>query len=99
MGIKDFQNKITEFVLAWDKKRNTQPNEQLTFNHIVEEIGELAKEYVNQESRKNKFKKEELDNAIDDSLMQLVTLASLRGLDIENLVLEIINKEQEDLKN
>jgi len=93
MEIKDFQNKISEFVCAWDKKRNAQPNEQLTFNHIVEEIGELAREYVSQESRKDKFKKEELDNAIGDSLMQLVTLASLRGLDIENLILDIIKNE------
>jgi NTP pyrophosphatase (non-canonical NTP hydrolase) len=99
MEIKNFQNKISEFVLAWDKKRNAQPSEQLTFNHIVEEIGELAREYVSQESRKDKFKKEELDNAIGDSLMQLVTLASLRGLDIENLILDIIKNEQSSLKN
>lgn len=98
MEVKNFQNKISEFVYAWDKKRNVQPNEQLIFNHIVEEVGELAREYVNQESRKDKFKKEELDNAIGDSLMQLIALASLRGLDIENLILEIINKEQKALE-
>ncbi len=98
MEVKDFQNKIVEFVNAWDKKRDTQPNEQLTFTHLVEEIGELAREYVNQQSRKDKFKKEELDNAIGDALMQLLKLAHLRGIDIEELVLKIIKDEQKFLK-
>ena len=98
MEVKDFQNKIVEFVDAWDIKRKTQPNEQLTFTHIVEEIGELAREYVNQQSRKDKFKKEELDNAIGDTLMQLVKLANLRKIEIEELVLKIIEDEQKFLK-
>ncbi|MDD5567029.1 MAG: MazG-like family protein [Patescibacteria group bacterium] len=94
MEVKDFQNKIVEFVSAWDKKRNSNPNEQLTFNHIVEEIGELAREYVNQESRKDRFSKDELEDAIGDTLMQLVKLASLRNIDIEDLINMIIKKEQ-----
>ena len=98
MEVKDFQKKIVDFVAAWDKKRNTTPNEQSTFNHIVEEIGELAREYVNQDSRKDKFNKNELDNAIGDTLMQLVKLAHLRGINIEDLILNIIEEEQELLK-
>jgi len=64
----------------------------------VEEVGELAREYVNKESRKEKFSEKELNNAIGDTVMQLIKLASLRGLDIENLVLEIIDEEQDALK-
>lgn len=99
MEVKDFQNKITEFVSAWDKKRNTKPNEQLTFNHIVEEVGELAREYVNQQSRQSRFNEKELDNAIGDAFMQLVELAHLRGLDIEKIVLKIIKDEQKLLND
>lgn len=98
MDVKDFQNKIVKFVNAWDEKRNTQPNEQLTFTHLVEEVGELAREYVNQQSRKDKFKKGELDNAIGDAFMQLVKLAHFRGIDIEELILKIIEDEQKFLK-
>ena len=64
----------------------------------MEEVGELAREYVNKESRKEKFSEKELNNAIGDTVMQLIKLASLRGLDIENLVLEIIDEEQDALK-
>ena len=98
MEVKNFQNKITEFVSAWDKKRNVSPNEQLVLNHIVEEIGELAREYVNKESRKERFSEKELNNAIGDTIMQLIELASLRNLDIENLILEIIDEEQKALR-
>ncbi len=98
MEVKNFQNKITEFVFAWDNKRNVTPNEQLTFSHVVEEVGELAREYVNKELRKERFSEEELNNAIGDAVMQLIELASLRNLDVENLILKIINEEQDDLK-
>ncbi|MFA5030971.1 MAG: hypothetical protein WC495_05280 [Patescibacteria group bacterium] len=98
MQVKEFQNKIVEFSRAWDKKRNVEYTEQLTLIHLVEELGELAREYVNQEARKDKFSPAELDNAVGDALMQLVKLAYLRGLDIEKLVIEIINEEQERLK-
>jgi NTP pyrophosphatase (non-canonical NTP hydrolase) len=98
MEVKDFQSEIVKFVSAWDKKRNVKPGEQLTFNHLVEEIGELAREYVNQQSRRDKFSEEELNNAIGDAFMQLVKLAHLRGLDIEEVVLKIIEEEQKLLK-
>jgi NTP pyrophosphatase (non-canonical NTP hydrolase) len=98
MDVKELQNKIVEFVSAWDEKRNVEPSEQLTFNHLVEEIGELAREYVNQQSREDKFSEEELNNAIGDAFIQLIQLAHLRGLDIEDVVLKIIKEEQILLK-
>ena len=98
MEVKDFQNKIVEFMAAWDKKRKVVPNEQVTFIHLVEEVGELAREYVNKEKRKEDYSEEELTNAIGDIFMQLVKLANLRGLDIEKVILQIIEEEQELLK-
>lgn len=98
MEVKNFQTQIAEFVSAWDKKRGTIPNEQLTFNHLIEEIGELAREYVNQESRPDQFKEEELNNAIADALMQLIFLTDQRGLDIEQAVTDIIAYEQKQLQ-
>ena len=98
MEVKEFQNKIIEFISKWDAKRKTTPSEQKTFNHLIEEIGELARQYVNQESRKDEYNKKEIEDAIGDILMQCIKLAHLRGLDIEETVLKIIKKEQELLK-
>jgi hypothetical protein len=98
MDVKHFQKKIFNFVSAWDIKRNSEPTEQNTFNHLVEKIGELAREYVNKDSRPDKFNNVKLDNAIGDALIQLIKLGHLRGLDIENLVLKIIKDEQKLLE-
>ena len=94
MEVKDFQNKIIEFIAAWDKKRNSEPNEPLVFAHIVEEVGELARQYVNKESRRNKFDEKEIENSIGDILMQTIKLAHLKGLDVEEVVLKIIKEEE-----
>lgn len=98
MEVKDFQDKIIEFVSAWDKKRKTTPDEQAAFIHLVEEVGEIAREYVNKESRKERYNEGELENAIGDAFMRLVKLAHLRGLDIEEIVLKIIKEEQKLLE-
>ena len=94
MEVKDFQKKITEFVSRWDNLRKAKPSKDETFFHIVEEVGELAREYVNRESRKEKYDENKIKDAIGDTLMQLVKLADLYGWDIEELVKEIIEKEE-----
>ncbi len=93
MEVKAFQGKIVAFADAWDRKRGVAAEEQVTFTHLVEEIGELAREYVSKETRKDRYSEAELENAIGDALMQLVRLADIRGLDIETVVGKIIEDE------
>ena len=98
MQVKEFQEKITKFVEKWDKKRNVTPSEKLNFIHLVEEVGELATQYVNQEKRKDQYDEKEVDDAIGDIIMQVVELAHLRGLDIEEIVNKIIEEESPRLE-
>ncbi len=98
MEVKDFQNKIIELVSKWDKKRKVIPNEQGTFTHLIEEIGELARQYVNLEQRKEKYDEKELENAIGDALIQLVHLAHLRGLNIEEVIMKVIEEDEKRLQ-
>ena len=98
METREFQNKILEFLAKWDEKRNDIPTKQKTFIHLIEEIGELARQYVNQETRKERYDEKEVENAIGDIFIQLTRLARLHGLDIEETVLKIIKKEQEVFK-
>lgn len=95
MEAKDLQRTILEFHNKWHVKRKTVPDEQRTFNHLVEEVGELAREYVNKESRPDRYSEAEVENAIGDIFMQLVQLAHIRGLNIEDVVLKIIKEEEE----
>ncbi len=98
MNVKEFQNQILEFLSKWDKKRNDIPTRQKTFDHLIEEIGELARQYVNEETRKERYNEKEIENAIGDIFIQLVRLANLHGLDIEQTVLKIIEEEKELFK-
>ncbi len=41
------KNKIIELVSRWDKKRKVVTNGQEAFTHLIEEVGELARQYVN----------------------------------------------------
>jgi len=93
MQVKEFQQKIIEFTEKWNKKRNVTPSEKLNFIHLVEEVGELATQYVNQEKRKDQYSSKEVEDAIGDILIQVVELAHLRGLDIEEITKKIIEEE------
>ncbi len=93
MEVKEFQKKIVDFVSKWDKKRNVKSSEELTFIHLIEEIGELAREYVNKKSRKEKYNKEKVENAICDIIMQTFKLADMNKIDIEKAVNKVINEE------
>lgn len=99
MDIQNFQNKIFNFTLDWDNIRNNKTTEQAILIHLVEEVGELAHEYVSRESRKDKYSDKDLNNAIGDAIIQLFKLAQVRNIDVENLVLKIIDNEQPLLKN
>ena len=94
METKQLQRKIIEFVDLWKKTRNYQPTEEFNVLHLVEEIGELAKEYVNQKIRPQKFSSDKLDNAIADILFQVIALADSRGLDVEELLVKTMNEDQ-----
>lgn len=94
MNVNEFQKKIIVHTDSWDTKRKVIPNEQMIFNHIMEEIGELAYAYGNRDQRKEKFKEEDITDAIGDILIQTIRLAGFKKLDIEKVVLDIINRDK-----
>ena len=93
MEVDKFQNEIAKFAKLWEKQRGIIHTEQGTFNHLVEEVGELAREFVNRDIRKDKFSDKEYDNSIGDILVMIVVLAELRGIKIEKLILDIIKED------
>lgn len=97
MEVKEFQQKLVEFAKRWDEKRNNVPIEESTFIHLVEEVGEMAREYVSKRQRKEKYSDKKVNNAIADIIMQVVKLAHLRNLDIEELVLKTMKDEEQRL--
>lgn len=94
MEVKELQKKVTEFNKAWHKKRGHSPTEQASFNHLVEEVGELARQFVNRDTGREKFDPDEVENAIGDILIHLIDLATQRGLDIEKVIQKILKEDQ-----
>ena len=92
MEVEEFQQKIVEFMKKWEKYSGYLNSEQGTFNHIVEEVGELARQFVNRDARKDKFSDKELDDAIGDILFHTFELAHLRGIKVEKLMNDIIEE-------
>lgn len=98
MQVKEFQEKIVEFLKQWEKKKDFSMNKEKAFTHLVEEVGELARQYVNKDMRKDKYDEGEIEDAVGDILIQVVEIAHLHGLDVEDTVLKIIREEQKFLK-
>lgn len=92
MEVEEFEKKIIDLNNKWEKKLGVTFTEQTTFNHIVEEVGELARQFVNRDARKDKFNDKEVDDAIGDILFQTFELAHLRGIKVEKLIKDIIEE-------
>jgi NTP pyrophosphatase (non-canonical NTP hydrolase) len=97
MEVNQFQDKIVKFCKEWEKYREFKHTEQNTFNHLVEEMGELASQFVNRDKGRKEFDGNEFDNAIGDILIHLVCLANLRGLSVEQLIDQIIKEDSKRL--
>jgi NTP pyrophosphatase (non-canonical NTP hydrolase) len=72
-GLKAFQTQIERIYLARDRARGWER----TFAWFVEEVGELARALHRGDDRKN------LEEEFADTAAWLVTLASIRGVDLE----------------
>lgn len=94
MEVKTFQTKIKNLMKDWDKLKEKKYTSETAFYHLIEEVGELAKELVNKKRSPEKYSKEKLIDAIGDILIYIVLLASLYKVDIEKLILNIIEQDK-----
>ena len=94
MNINQYQKEVNNLFDEISKKKNRKPTKEEVFIHLIEEIGELAKQIINEKIRKEKFSLENLKEEIADSILFLTYLASQYNLDLE----ETLRKDTEKLK-
>lgn len=94
MEVKELQNKIKNLMKEWDKIKKKRYTKETAFYHLVEEVGELAKELVNEKRRPERYKKEKFIDAIGDTLIYIVLLASLSNVNLESLIRRIIKQDR-----
>jgi NTP pyrophosphatase (non-canonical NTP hydrolase) len=93
MDISVFQEKV---LLAFDdigRMPNRKPHtKQSAVVHLVEEIGEVARQITNEYHRPEKFNKENLGEELADVMMYIVLLAKLYDIDLSAEMNTVIRK-------
>jgi NTP pyrophosphatase (non-canonical NTP hydrolase) len=98
MEVKELQKKIEELWKEVDRLKKKKRTPEMVFTHLVEEVGELAREFVNKEIRPEKYSEEKLFDAIADILIMAFFLASLYKLDVEKLLVRTLREGKRRLK-
>lgn len=84
MEIKEAQEKAHKIIEDYNKKHSLEHNKETVFHHLIEEIGELAREIYNEKADwRKEFNKEKMAEEIIDVLIQLLNLAKDYDIDIE----------------
>ena len=93
MDIKEIEKRIVNFANKRASAKNFDLTPQLSYIHLAEEMGEVARQLSNKEIRKDLFNKENLKEEIVDVILEAIILANLCGVDLE----KEINKKIDSL--
>ncbi len=94
MDIKQMQNKSVDLIRRIDEKKNGDHRTEAIFAHMIEEIGEIARELYNEKSGRDKLNKENLSGEIADVCLLLCQLARNFDIDLQ----EAVNKKIDELE-
>jgi len=89
MDINEIQKRIVEFAKKRAKAKNFQDNPELTFTHLVEELGEIARQLTNKKMRPELFDENNLKEEVIDVILESLILAHQCNVDLDK---EISNK-------
>jgi len=86
MDIKDWQKKADEIINKIDNKCGCSHDINNTFIHLIEELGEVARELNKPNIRNENINREELGKEIADVLFFIARVANLNNIDIEEAI-------------
>ena len=93
MDIRQFQKEILEVFSEMDKLPNRREHtKQSALIHLMEEVGEIARQVTNEYHRPEKFDKGNLGTELADALMFIVVLAQLYDVDISAEMQQTISR-------
>ena len=84
---KDMQKIFWKVCDDYNKKHNIKHDPKTTFHHLIEEVGELAREITKETNdwRKEGFDKQKLANEINDVICQCLLLAFDYEIDLDEV--------------
>lgn len=95
MEIKNLQKEADNIILAIDSKLGANHNEETTFIHLLEELGELARQHNNKSIRKIAQDKANIEEEFADITLLLMRLANIYNLNLEDVLVNKISKLKE----
>jgi NTP pyrophosphatase (non-canonical NTP hydrolase) len=84
--MKEFQKKCADIVRKIDEKYGIKRDPHLSFAQLTEEVGELANEISKPKLRNKLANKENLKGEFADVFLQIIILADILEIDIEEAV-------------
>lgn len=92
METLELQKKANEIVDMIDKKLNINHDENVILIHLVEEFGELARQYNNKNVRVLPEDKSNLEEEMADVMILLMKFGTIKDINVENAIINKINK-------
>lgn len=91
------QKQAYDIIDEYTKKHKLKHDKNAVFVHLIEEVGEIARNIYNEKSnwRKEEFDREKLSEEVIDTLMQLIYLARDYNIDLESTFIKKIKKLRE----
>jgi NTP pyrophosphatase (non-canonical NTP hydrolase) len=91
MKIEEMQNKAVEAVGERLNRKGITPCIDLTMTHLMEEIGEIARQINNGKLKRKEVDIQNIGEEISDSIILLALLASQYNINLEKVLTDKIN--------
>lgn len=95
MRLKELQTLTAEVIDKIDNKRKCKHDVDTTIVHLLEEIGEVAREIMNQKIKRGKINRKNMEGEFADVAIMLMQLANNFGIDMEKVVSKKLEKMKE----
>lgn len=92
MDISELRDLAFKVVDERLKRNNCETDVDVIFLNLVEEVGEISKEFCNLRFRKSKYDKTNLEEEVADVLIDLLTLSKILNIDIEKATISKLEK-------
>ena len=83
MEIKEISKKIHAFQKERFPKYGSELTSELIFTHLVEEIGEIARQIFNKGSKMREYNPKNIKEEIAQCILDLLVLAELHKIDLD----------------
>jgi len=95
MEIEEIQKQVIEFEKKWAANKGFEFTEELSTIHLMEELGEIARQLFNKKARPEKFNEENLKEEIIDVILVSLCLADKLNINLSKELINKINKLNE----